>query len=257
MKANPSLGVVALSIYSSGEQEQDFSRSKQLVENCRWLLHLLDERRFPATWFMSVVVAPSVRPSILSSNVPHEVGVSIDRNQLASRAAFGREIDRQVLVAGNDGIKVTSLALPSGPIQQLDMLIRRGISALCPLELDAISRSNKAISWQNLESPRFGTWNLPATFTIGGGGWFAQTMSRMHAKRQIQQVASESKFCHLVVPLDQVNRAPVRRTLRAAIALAAILRDHGKLETQPLGRVVDRLTIRPVAKRAHSILRVA
>jgi hypothetical protein len=256
MRARPSTGIVALSIYST-EPSQDFSRSKHAIDNARWLLQVLNEYRFPATWFMSDAVAQVVRKSILSAKLAHEFGMSIVASQSSSRSEFGRELDRQRLVAGSDGLKLTSLALSHGSTQQFDMLVRRGISALCPLELDSTSRSKQAIDWLKVESPHFGIWNLRFTLRIGDGGWLAQAVSRMNAKRQIHQAASDSKFCHIVVSLDQVGRGQIRRTLRAAVTLAAMLRDQGKLKTQTLTGVVDNLTARPATQRAKSILRVA
>jgi hypothetical protein len=257
MRAKPSTGVVALSIYSLPKQSQDFGHSKHLIENAQWLLQLLNEHRVAATWFLPDIVAQVVRPRIAASKVAHELGILIDNGRSERRAELAREIDRQRLIAANAGSNDTSLAMTSGPVQQLDMLIRRGISALCPLEIDRASPLKDAMNWNKIETPRFGIWNLRSTLRIGDGGWLAQTMSRKYARRQIGESASESKLSHLLVPLDHVGRTTVRRTLRALIAQTAMLRDKAKLEAHTLAGVVDQLTARPAIHRAKSILRVA
>jgi hypothetical protein len=257
MRAKPSTGVVALSVYSLSKQSQDFGHAKHLIENAHWLLQSLNEHRFPATWFLPDVVAQVLRPKVASSNVAHEPGILIDNGQSERRAEFAREIDRQRLIAADAGMNATSLAISGGSVQQLDMLIKRGISALCPLEMEGVSPLRDAINWNKVETPRFGIWSLRSTLRIGDGGWLAQTMWRKFAKRQIGETASACKFCHLLVPLDQVGRATVRRTLRAVIAQTAALRDQRKLEAHALAGVVNHLTARPAIQRAKSILRVA
>jgi hypothetical protein len=257
MRAKPSTGVVALSVYSLSKQSQDVGHAKHLIENAHWLLQLLNEHRLPATWFLPDVVAQVVHPNVASSNVPHELGILIDNIQSERRAEFAREIDRQRLIAANAGMNVTSLAITGGTVQQLDMLIKRGISALCPLEIEPVSPLREAMNWNKIETPRFGIWSLRSTLRIGDGGWLAQAMSRNYAKRQIGEAAIESQLSHFVVPLDHVDRTTVRRSIRAAIARTVLLRDQGKLQTHTLAGVVNYLTARPAVQRAKSILRVA
>jgi hypothetical protein len=257
MRAKPSTGVVALSIYSFPKQTQDFGHSKQQTESAQWLIQLLNEHHFPATWFLPDMFAKVVRPKVASSSVAHELGILIDNSQSERRADFAREIDRHRLIAANAGMNITSLAVSGGTVQQLDMLIKRGINALCPLEIDGASTSRNAMDWNKIETRRFGIWNLNSTLRIGDGGWLAAVMSRKFAKRQIVETASASKFCHLLVSLDRVGRTAVRRTLRAVIAQTAVLRTQDKLEALTLAGVVDHLTARPAIQRAQSILRVA
>ncbi len=242
MRAKPLVGVVALSILSSRDPSPDFDRSRRLLENARWMNQLLDDHQFPATWFISDAEIHSVRARVASSKVPHEIGLLLDAGHSSARAAFGRELHRQLMTVGACGAEVSSVAKFGGPLQQLDLLVKRGISALCSIECD--ERSQRMMQWHKVEALRFGIWSLPATLEIGAGGWWSQAVARSQSRRQANDVANRAGFCHLTIELEQVGGRSARRTLKSAIAVASALREQGRLETRTLSGVVNLLTAR-------------
>jgi hypothetical protein len=234
----------------------DFNRFKSLCDNARWLFRLLNEHQFPATWFISESATEIVCSHLLSAVVPHEVGIWVDAGDSVGRMAFAREIDRQLFAMRQGGNRVSSIAGSPAAIRHVDLLLKRGIRALYPVELpDSIPR--RTMSWHDVEAPRFGIWSLPPTLSIEAAGPLIQWVFRRRARRQISDVAGGARFSHLTVQLERVGERSVRRTLRSVIAAASVLREKGSLETRALSGVVELLTARPAARSAHSILRAA
>jgi hypothetical protein len=255
MRAKPHLGVVALSILSSRDTSQGFERSRRLLENARWLNQVLDDQSFPATWFISDVEVQAVRARVASSKSAHEIGFLVDAGRSAARAEFGRELDRQLMTARACGVEVSSVAKFGGPLQQLDLLVKRGISAL--LSIDCDERSHRITQWHKVEALRFGLWNLPSTLETSAGGWWPQAVTRSQARRQAGDVANGAGFFHLAIELEHAGGRGARRTLKAIIGDVSALREKGLLETRTLSGIVGLLTARAAIRPAHSILRAA
>ncbi len=256
MRAKPHLGVVALSILSSRDTSPDFERSRRLIENARWLNQVLDDHDLPATWFISDAEVQAVRARVASSQAAHEIGFLVDVGRSSARAKFGRELDRQLVTARACGVEVSSVAAFGGVLPQPDMMVKRGVSAICYIDHHQV-RWRRAIQWHKVEAPRFGLWNLPSTLEIGAGGWWSQAKARNQALRQAADVANGAGFSHLTIELEHVSGRSARRTLKAVVGDVSALCEKGRLETRTLSGVVDLLTARATIRPAHSILRAA
>ena len=264
MKRRPTHGVFIISIDVAGDSTAAANSNRSTatadaaatLDAAKWLLHLLDQCRLPATWFLAGPGASVLRSQVVGAVVKHEVGLLVverGRDSLG-RLEFRQSLQRRVLAARATGIEITSLAAKtSRQIEHLDLLVKHGIRAV-RLGKPTAGRPS---GWSAVSTLRFGISSLPTTLEAASGSRWQHWIKGWENRRHITAAARQSQYCHLALDIGALANSGARAALRQTLRLASRLAVAQQIQAETVSTVASCLMATPSTPRAQSILRAA
>jgi hypothetical protein len=225
-----------------------------LAEAAGRLIRLMEAHRLPTSWAVSDPAYSAATPSIIRSNLNHELAILGDANWVgptAGRTRFARELARRVSQARSAGIELKTLVPRVASIKRhLDLVIKQRITAIggtveCPSGQLALPRAL-----------HYGLWELPAARTLPIKGSSLMFNGGWSTWRQIRRASRNAAPYHLVIDapalLHEGQRA--ERTVAKLMRRVGELRDRGLLRLETLSAAAARLSDVPALSPQRSIL---
>lgn len=224
------------------------------------LIATFNRVQLPATWGVSDPVHAAatslILPSRAAAGVDHELAILGDSSWVGAKAGrprFAKELARRVTQARAKGIACSTLLLRDAqPGDNLDLIVKRQITALCPVDPAAGQHSQRRLP----RTLHYGLWEFvtSAKFPVASG-WFA----KRKLLRQLTRAAGHQELFHLVVDAPALGQreAAGEKLLAAMLTKISQLRDRGHLDVETLAGAAARLSDVPTITPQRSILRLA
>ncbi len=246
---------------SAGETQTaigpDLERTSQLVAQ------LLANENLPATWLTidpSASLAIRTAVSMDSRNEPglriadHWSGFEGGRSRLAT------EFLTRIRRAAASGMTLSTVSMSQSiDREHLELLARHGISAIRGDRASDAGHNSPRSRQVKPNSLRFGLLQIVPVLLWSGGGWFANLLAARRTCRAIDRQIAAGLPTHLVIDCP----ALAGRNNSGLKGLAKVLRHIGErrgagaIRAGTITETVARLSARPSARTAKSILRAA
>lgn len=230
-------------------------------EAADWLSETFDRCEIAATWAVDEPAHDAITRRLLARGPGHELALLGDPTWAGpgvSRGSFAREFSRRVLSARAAGMRLSTCVVRGKvPHEQLDILVKHSITALCDLDDSAGKRRNRPAE---MRRRCFGLWELPVSTILP---WFTAFPFRRGANLLLDHAlcrsAAGGTILHVLIDAPRLAAAGTgaRIQLERFLHTACTLRGEGKLRVETLAQAVLRKARPCPVMPSQSILRRA
>ncbi len=232
---------------------------RQLASTCSQLIQLLSRLGIPATWAVADPAQFAATDEILSTDLPHELGIMGDASWIgptAGRTRFARELFRRVQSARARDLSVSTLLLRNTQLQDnLDLLVKQQVTMVRP----CLQSQTDSIRVGPVKTLRFGVWQLPASAVFPHASRWLPVISSFAIGQGLRRSLASGQTTHLGIDAPKLSRLGSRgiqsleRLLRDVVAVGRRQHIRGKTLTQ----LACDLSRQTETAKSQSILRKA
>jgi hypothetical protein len=237
--------------------------SEALGRTVERLIELFGTEGVAATWVAGEPQSSELVARVLAADGCHEAALSVPSAWLIrenGRSRFAAEFIARKQRADAAGISLSTLAIDDElPSEQLELLVRRGITAIRTEHPPAIRLARRdGSSGSGIAPIRYGLWRVACEMRYRGGGWLAERLAAERICSEIDRRIAASSGGHLVIDAPAI----ALRTNAKLNGLGTILRHVRRerpwsLRVGTIAETVARLTAPKSSRSAQSILRAA
>ncbi len=185
----------------------------------------------------------------------HEAALSVPPAWLIrenGRTGFAAEFVAKKQRADAAGISLSTLAIDDElPSEQLELLVRRGITAIRTERPPAIRLARRdGSSGSGIAPIRYGLWRVACEMRYRGGGWLAERLAAERICSEIDRRIAASSASHLVIDCAGHSLADKRQVERIREHLTAhptrATLEPSRWHNRRNGRPLDGAEVEPV-----------
>jgi hypothetical protein len=226
-----------------------------------WLVDELNRYKVPATWAADEPALAMMIGQLLACGRGHEPALLADATWAGSgvpRGHFAREISRRVLSARAAGLSLSAcMARERIPDEQLDVLVKHSITALCNPGDSVVACSRQGVE---IRRRCFGLWELSVSAVLPSFTAFPWRLgANLRLDRALRRTAAGGTISHVLIDVARVAAAGAgaRAQLTRFLHTTATLCGEGALRVETLSQAVLRKARPCPVMPSRSILRRA